>query len=292
MIDLHMHTVCSDGQYSPAEVLKKCQEAQLDLISITDHFSIAAYDEIKVPEIRALFSGKILVGCEFPAQFKGQTVEVLGYGFDPEDAREYLSQYPSLRDLGIEEKENQLRQYKGRGFITEKALTRENYPTNVILWEELNRHPENRARYLNPQSAESSQNFFRKEMGDYRSPFFFDSSRHFPPVEEVVKFIRSAGGIAILAHPLTYSDAICEELEELIENAKPDGLEVWYAPYEEKQRQRLTDLCQKYNLIFSGGSDFHNDRRIAWGNIIGMPQFDSIFPTETILKWVQNYKLI
>lgn len=292
MIDLHMHTTCSDGQYSPAEVLKKCEEAHLDLISITDHFSVAAYDEINAPEVRALFSGKILTGCEFPAQFKGQTVEVLGYGFDPEDVREYLSQYPSMEEMAIEEKEHKLRQYAGRGFITSMELTAENYPTSISLWEEFNRHPENRARYLNPQSAESHQNFFRKEMGDYRSPFFVDSSWHFPPVEEVVKFIRSVGAIAILAHPLTYSDSVCEELEELIETAKPNGLEVWYAPYNEEQRQRLMVLCKKYDLIFGGGSDFHNDRRLAWGNIIGLPQLADIYPTQTILEWVQKFKLI
>ena len=289
MIDLHIHTTNSDGQYTTAEVLKMCEKAELELISITDHFSVGAYDDLKDPAVRKFFSGEILVGCEFPASFKGQTVEVLGYGFKPEDAKEYLSQYPTIAEMEHEEWEHQLQQYKDRGVLMDASLIGEG---KTSFWNEINRHSENRMRYRNPQSAESAQAFFRKEMSDYRSPFFFDTSWHFPPIKEVVDYIHSLGGIAVLAHPLTYSDSVIEELEELIELAKPDGLEVWYSAYDDEQRAHLMTLCEKYRLIFSGGSDFHNDWRIAWGNALGIPHLAEKFPTEEILKWVNQCKMI
>ena len=62
VIDLHIHTTCSDGKDTPAEVLKKAQEKGLSVISITDHYNVDAYDELH--SCRDLFDGKVnAVAC-------------------------------------------------------------------------------------------------------------------------------------------------------------------------------------------------------------------------------------
>ena len=60
MIDLHMHTIYSDGTHTCTEILKKAQEKNLSHISITDHNTCKAYEELVNPEIRKVFKGKII----------------------------------------------------------------------------------------------------------------------------------------------------------------------------------------------------------------------------------------
>ena len=83
MIDLHIHTNHSDGTDSVEELLKKAEAKKLEVISITDHDSVGAYYELEEkPELRKLFSGKIIIGSEFKTCYKRVPIEILGYGID------------------------------------------------------------------------------------------------------------------------------------------------------------------------------------------------------------------
>ena len=64
MIDLHMHTTYSDGTESCSTVLKKCQEKNLNFISITDHNTALVYEELEDQSISSLFNGHIISGIE------------------------------------------------------------------------------------------------------------------------------------------------------------------------------------------------------------------------------------
>ena len=72
MIDLHMHTIYSDGTDSVEELLKKANALNLDIISITDHDSCDAYYELEKCNVNDYYKGKIIVGCEFTTSFDGQ----------------------------------------------------------------------------------------------------------------------------------------------------------------------------------------------------------------------------
>lgn len=296
MIDLHMHTTASDGQYSPVEVLKKCEEAGLSLISLTDHLTTEAYHLLKTPDIRSLFSGKILTGCEFMTQYKGQRMEILGYGIDVDAAENYLTPWKVFLKPDSKQTEKLIQSYLQRGIPFDPDYIRKQCTDGVwfttALWKAYNERPEFRNLYFNPQSSESGAKFARFECADYRSPFFIDRSETYPNAKEICQKIHEFGGLAFIAHPLSYSPGITDELESLIEWAQPDGLEVWYPTFSEDERESLLSLCQKHHLLFSGGSDFHNDRRLEQGNIIGMPQLADIFPTESILKWVKTKNTI
>ncbi len=297
MIDLHMHTTASDGNNTPAEVLQFCEDAGLEMISVTDHWTMLGYDEILKPEVRSLFSGRILPGCEFTANFKGQGMEILGYGVHPEDAREYLSHFPALPEKRKIELEELIRVLGEKGMRFDEAAVRSTFESGVTdargsMWREIRNYPENVALFTDPESATNSHIFSRRELANRTSPFFVHNKWFSPPADEVCEFIRSLGGKAIIAHPLSYSAALTEELEELIEFAKPDGLEVWYSTFTAEQREFLRSLCKKYDLIFSGGSDYHDEARKDRGNIIGIPQFADIFPTGEILKWADQLKMV
>ena len=82
MVDLHLHTIHSDGTASVREMLALCEKLKLKAISITDHNSIDAYKEIESENLHGLFGGKLLVGIELSATVQGIEIEILGYGID------------------------------------------------------------------------------------------------------------------------------------------------------------------------------------------------------------------
>ena len=82
MIDLHMHTTYSDGTESCETVLKKCQEKNLNYISITDHNTSLAYEELERIDIPNLYKGKIIPGIELNTKVLGIPIEILGYGIN------------------------------------------------------------------------------------------------------------------------------------------------------------------------------------------------------------------
>lgn len=83
VIDLHLHTNHSDGTDSVEELLINAQKLNMEVISITDHDTIEAYQEIEDNKsLLDLYKGKLIVGVELKAIYNNVNIEVLGYGFD------------------------------------------------------------------------------------------------------------------------------------------------------------------------------------------------------------------
>jgi hypothetical protein len=77
----------------------------------------------------------------------------------------------------------------------------------------------------------------------------------YPEVRFVLQLIRSAGGVAVLAHPKVYDNFTL--IEELAEKGEIDGVEVWHQSHTDSDKETLLEIADKYNLITTGGSDFH-----------------------------------
>ena len=82
MIDLHIHSIHSDGTDSVIEILKKAEELKLEIISITDHNTINAHLELENINVSDYYSGKIIVGAEIKTVYKKVAIEILCYGID------------------------------------------------------------------------------------------------------------------------------------------------------------------------------------------------------------------
>lgn len=93
MIDLHTHTIYSDGTDSVKELLRNAENNKLEILSITDHNICNAYKEMENIDVDELFKGRIIVGCEFTTSFDNRLIEVLGYGFDYKKVNDYLLNY-------------------------------------------------------------------------------------------------------------------------------------------------------------------------------------------------------
>ena len=88
-IDLHTHTNCSDGRVAPEHSLAEAEKLGLSLFSFSDHNTVSAYSELG--EIRNIFSGGILPAVELSTTFRGDVIEILGYGIDTEKMRGLIS---------------------------------------------------------------------------------------------------------------------------------------------------------------------------------------------------------
>ena len=90
MIDLHMHTIYSDGDKIVEEVLKMCEEKKLEYISITDHDTCKQYEDEAIKNNK-IFSGKIIKGAEFHAVFQNRSIEILAYNIDTNIIEEWIN---------------------------------------------------------------------------------------------------------------------------------------------------------------------------------------------------------
>lgn len=79
--------------------------------------------------------------------------------------------------------------------------------------------------------------------------------REYPDVNFVLDLIHSARGVAVMAHPVYYDSL--DLLEELAQKGKLDGVEAYHYTANDEQRAKILDIAEKYNLIVTGGSDFH-----------------------------------
>ena len=91
--DLHIHTKHSDGERSVQDLLKYAKQKNLRKLSITDHDCVDAYFELENENVRKIFNGEILIGCEFVCVVDRVPIEVLGYGFDYKKIKHYLNKF-------------------------------------------------------------------------------------------------------------------------------------------------------------------------------------------------------
>ena len=92
MIDLHMHTTYSDGSKTVEEVLKMCEERNLEYISITDHNNCGAYYDETLKNNK-IFNGIIIKGCELNAEFRNKSIEILAYKINPDIIMSWREKY-------------------------------------------------------------------------------------------------------------------------------------------------------------------------------------------------------
>jgi predicted metal-dependent phosphoesterase TrpH len=252
-IDLHIHSTASDGSLTPAEIIDHAQRLNLAAIAITDHDSIYGSKEALRTGIPP--SLKFLTGVEIsaahPPFFPGSgSFHILGYCIR-------LDNYAFNQTL------NRLQQ--ARKNRNPKILKRLNELGLKISLEDVNQtvangqlgRPHIAQAMIKMGFVESMDEAFDKFLGAGK-PAYVDKDRI--GCEEAIKIIRGAGGFPVLAHPaLLNIDDDCQ-LDELIQNVIKigmRGIEVYYPEHSSEQIQHYTELADKYDLLMTGGTDFH-----------------------------------
>lgn len=263
MVDLHMHTLHSDGTWSTNKILEEAEEAKLDYISITDHNSVEAYFDIKEMDLSNIYTGKIITGCEFSCVFNDSKIELLGYGIDIEKTNKWLKENYNYGTYSFKDEFDKLLELcKQHGIkLTDNLIYDENkeYPYDKI-YEDVVKYPENNKFFTDVELA-SANNFFRSASCNKENPLHIDFNID-PVAKEVSDFIRRTGGKVIIAHAFVYRfDDTVKVLNELIDDNIIDGIEVYHTDHSEEEVNTLLNLCKEKSLLISAGSDCHGDRR-------------------------------
>lgn len=275
MIDLHMHTIYSDGSKTVEEILKMCEEKKLEYISITDHNNCEAYyDDAFVNN--KIFNGIIIRGCELNAEFQNKSIEILGYNIDVDMIMKWREKYYSKERLNQNNEEIYCKFFK----ILDKKKIK--YSQDNIrplrdekefierpIWEEIVKYPENEA-IIGIESFNSLGPFYRNKLTNPSSEYFLNRVGNFPKVKEVVDIIHKAGGKAFLAHPFEYKfEDTIKFIDDLIDEVKLDGIECFHPSANDNQIETLIKYANDNKLYMSGGSDYHgyfkNDIEIGIG---------------------------
>lgn len=272
MIDLHTHTVHSDGSNKTSELLQLAQKLNLSHIAITDHDSVGAYEDIRDKKIRALFDGKIIPGTELTAIYNGELVEVLGYGIDTDVMSEFIkNEVTVFIDSLPQQSILYMKAFEKYGvkFTPEFEYLASKEPEKLfenttaysqkLYLDDMRKFPEN-ARFFDSYEhmmTISEKDFTRLYIYNPKSTLYVDLSPLFLSLEKAAELIHRSGGLAFFAHTFVYSKTIADSLEQIFKTDCLDGIEVSYPTFTKKQTEFLYDFAKKHKLYMSGGSDYH-----------------------------------
>jgi predicted metal-dependent phosphoesterase TrpH len=247
--DLHCHSVVSDGTLSPEDLAARAAANGVELWSLTDH------DEIGGQHRAAAAAGangmRYLTGTEISVTFAGETVHIVGLGFDPDD--------PAMVQ-GL------LATRGGRG-----ARARE--IAEGLAQVGIKDAYEGALRYVGNPELVSRTHFGRflvdsgvcRDMGEvfrrYLTPGKPGYVEHkWASLRHAVQWITSAGGLAVIAHPARYRFTPNEEYALFTEFKAHggQGVEVVTGSHTAAEAVRYAETAKEFGLAASRGSDFHS----------------------------------
>lgn len=251
--DLHTHTTASDGQYCPSDMIDKATKAGLAYYAITDHDTIGGIEEaIRKVEQDKPSSFRFLPGIEISTQ-DAVEIHVVGLGIDHRSPALVAAceRFKADRDA---------RGVRICDYLGKLGVDIEYESVKRLAGESNLGRPHFAAYLLQNGYVSDKREAFRRYLD---TPEFHAAvDRILPKPEESIALIHAAGGVAILAHPGIY-DLSEDSLEDLIVRVKKlgmDGIECYYSKHSEEQTQRYLRYAEKYDMIVSGGSDFHGER--------------------------------
>lgn len=243
-IDLHIHTQNSDGNLSVNQVLQLASSLGIKEISITDHDSIEHLRNYH--KLEQAYSVRIIPGVEITANIS--RMHILGYNIKDFDILEKFFYHIKVRNVEKNRRTINILESNGIEISFEKVM--EVSTSELITHRDI-------ARYLVLRGyAKDSLEAYKKFIGKGQKAYVPSDKYSF---EEVLQVIHNSGGISVLAHPYTLPQDI--DLEFLIKYMKKVGLvgiEVYTPRHTKEQISCLTNIAQKYNLIETAGSDFHD----------------------------------
>jgi predicted metal-dependent phosphoesterase TrpH len=244
--DLHLHTTYSDGTESPERVIELARAAGLTAAAITDHDNTEAF-----PRARAACEKhgiEFIPGIEMSAAAQGLEVHILGFLFDPANqalaahlaeqqqrrVRRVYDTVERLKKVGVNITAEEILALAGEGTVGRPHVAR-----TLLKHGYVNTFAEAFQKYIGPNN-----------------PGFVPGSATAPA--EIIRLIRGAGGIPVLAHAMYLkNDALIEEFarDGLL------GLEVYHSSHGPEEIKRYEALADRLKLMRTGGSDFHGDSK-------------------------------
>ncbi len=244
--DLHVHTLASDGTCGPAQLVKESIKRKLSAIAIVDHDTL---DAISASTAEAIGEDlEIIPGIELTAQHEGQEIHILGYFLDYRN-KVLLKKLISLRENRIDRAHKIVKNLAGLGVNLDVKTVFEISGKSTVGRMHIARALVKEGHVANISEA------FRKYIGDRSAAYVLG---FYLSVQEAIRMIKEAGGVAVLAHPyLLRNDALIIEFT----GYGLQGIEVYYPEHSQSLINFYLELAKKLNLAVTGGSDFHGSAK-------------------------------
>ncbi|MGN0165077.1 MAG: PHP domain-containing protein [Lachnospiraceae bacterium] len=253
-IDLHVHSNISDGSLTPSQVTELAYRSGLSAFALTDHDCTDGCHEAQSHAGFLRDSGKVtdfevINGVEISAGYNNRDIHILGLYIDP-DNKELNEALALTRERRFKRNQEMIKRFNDDGIdISYEELTFGN-PNTIITRGHFSRllikkgyasdRNDSFARYLNPDS-----------------PYYVE--REYINMKQTITLIHNAGGLSFLAHPLLYNfdETHVEKMIKEFKEAGGTGVEAIYSSNTEEDEKYVSSLAVKYNMLISGGTDFH-----------------------------------
>lgn len=247
IIDLHAHTIHSDGSATPSELIERAKINGASAVAITDHDTVSGLDEGRTAA--ATLGIEFINGLELSAEYSPGTMHILGYYID--DLHEGLS--ATLEDLrAAREARNPeiARRLQALGCDVQYAEVAALAGNDVVG------RPHFARVLVEKGHAASIQDAFNRFLAKGAAAYV--EKKRLSPADAIA-VIHQAGGVAVLAHPYQLKlseDALEALVNELVEMGL-DGIEAIYSRHSPADRERYSKLAERHRLLITGGSDYH-----------------------------------
>ena len=287
IVDLHVHSTKSDGSMTPTELVQYAIEKGLSAFALTDHDTTEGIDEavvaankhnesIAIGETEGL-PLEIIPGIEFSTEYMGKDIHILGLYIDY-NAPAFKEKIQEFVDARILRNQKMCASLASDGIDSTYEKLLEENPDAVITRSHY-------AKYLlNHGYTTSMKEAFERYIGDH--------CKHFIPREKItpmqaVGLINEVGGLAFRAHPTLYhmSDHVLEGLIKDLKESGLAGIEAVYCTYTQGEEAQMRKFASKYDLLISGGSDFHGSIKPKLDLAVG---YGKLFIPESILDEIKE----
>ena len=264
MIDMHMHTKYSDGSDSCIEILKKVQKRNLTTISITDHNTALAYEELEKINVKNFYTGKIIPGIELNTKVLNIPIEILGYGIDYKKMNELVKEiYIPEEERNKKEVERLYKKCIKAGIILENDILKKYDAKSFaskFIHSEIIKNEENR-KFISKEAWEDVRAFYRTYMSNPEGILYVEMDDFVPDFNTAANLVKKAGGLVFIPHIFEYRENAEKILKYILENYEISGIECYYTTFSKEQTDKLLNICKKRNLYISGGSDYHGTNK-------------------------------
>ena len=274
-VDLHTHSFYSDGTSSPAELVQMAIDAGLRSISLTDHDTVEGIEEfLACGENEEL---ELFPGLEISATHRDFSLHILGYGIDHRNEN-LVKWLIRLQEGRVERNEQIISKLQKMGLdiqlgeldtISHCGQTGRPHIARLL-----------RNKGIVQSNKDAFSLYLRKGGPAWADRFAYSAA-------ESIDMIHKAGGLAVLAHPgilEKHTKALPLIIAELVERGI-DGIETYYPSHSPAIEKKLRSFAKKYQLVLTGGSDYHGSNR-TFSIMAGNGR--SFCPPDTILEPIRE----
>jgi predicted metal-dependent phosphoesterase TrpH len=249
-IDLHTHSIRSDGSDTPTELVGRAVQAGLDVVALTDHDTVAGW--VEAAEAGERSGVRVVLGIEFSTTNEDRGQHLLGYNLDPA--------HPAIEDIltrGATSREGRVDALFARLDELGVSVDRE-YVTSLAGGIPSRKHVA--AGLVKAGHVRSDDEAFAELLNEGGSAYV---QRYRPTIEDAIAAIRDAGGASVIAHPRDgkRGPGVTEERFAQLGACGLNGIEVYHQQHDAGVREELRSIANSLGLAATGSSDYHGTRK-------------------------------